>query len=391
VRAGSEPIAAAAVVAIALGLGLATAARAQPSASGAATLSFDKGRALMKEKKYAEACAAFEQSQKLDPQIGTLYNLGACYAQLGKIASAWTAYREVGQRDTNAGRKKEANRRAKELEPKLPKLLLAIAPAPPGLAVAMNGIDVTGLVGTETPVDPAEYKLKATAPGYAAWETTAKIGAEGKTFTIAIELRRPGAKEPIKPAPAKPAPAAETKPAASRPTPIVEPRPAPAKPAPAAETGPAPALAGSGSSSGGGSGQAGDLAERSPTSGRPGWPRRKQIALALGIGGAASLATGFVFGSLARGKWNDARALCGGDAICDDPATLAQGNALVDDARMRANLSTGLVLGGAVLLGAGAALWLTAPSPRPASDTALRIAPQLGPSHAGVMLGGRFR
>src|SRR5262249_43923611 len=37
---------------------------------------FDQGRELMEQGKTAEACAAFEQSMKLDPQRGTLYNLG---------------------------------------------------------------------------------------------------------------------------------------------------------------------------------------------------------------------------------------------------------------------------------------------------------------------------
>lgn len=350
-RAGTEPIAVA--VALAVGLGLPTAARAQPSPTAAATLQFDKGRALMKEKKYAEACAAFEQSQKLDPQIGTLYNLGGCYAELGKTASAWTAYREVGERDANAGRKKEALRRAKELEKRLSKLLLTIAAAPPGLAVTLNGADVTALVGAESPVDPAEYKLRATAPGFAPWQTTAKIAGEGKTTRIAIELARPAAREPVRPAP---------------------PEPPPHPPGGGEVRTPDAPLPGEGA----------HPAER-PAS------HRKQLAVGLGIAGAASLATGLVFGGLARSKWSDARALCGDDLVCDDPATLAQGNALADAARSRATLSTGLVLGGAALLGAGAVLWLTAPPARASADTAWRLHPELGPGGVALTLAGRFR
>jgi tetratricopeptide (TPR) repeat protein len=366
VRAGTDQAAAgvmsAAALAIALGLGAPAAAIAQPSAAAAATLQFDKGRTLMKEKKYAEACAAFEQSQKLDPQIGTLYNLGGCYAELGKIASAWNAYREVGQRDANPGRKKEANRRAKELEQRLPKLVLTIAsPPPPGLAVTMNGADVTPLLGAVSPVDPAEYKLKATAPGYAAWETTAKISDEGKTITIAIELRRPAAKEPIKPA---------TSPGSRS-----EPEP--------------------GTLAAGGEAREARTDEGPSAPGRPAPQRRKQLALVVGGAGAASLGAGLVFGTLARRKWDEAKALCGGDTVCEDPAVLARGNALVDDARGHARISTVLVGSGAILLGAGAVLWLTAPSHRAASDTAsdtaLRITPQLGPGLAAVTLGGTFR
>ena len=362
-RAGTEPVAVAAALAIALGIGLPTPASAQPSTSATAALQFDKGRTLMKEKKYAEACAAFEQSQKLDPQIGTLYNVGVCSAELGKVATAWAAYREVAERDANAARKKEAGRRAKELEKRLPKLRLTIATAPPGLAVTMNGADVTALVGADSPVDPAEYKLKATAPGFAAWETTVRITDEGKTVKLAIELLPPSTstKEPVKPAkPAKPAPPPEPPPPAEPPGGDEARKSEPSPP-------------------------------RTDDAPRPPGQGRKRIAVALGIGGAASLGTGLVFGSLARKKWDEARALCGDDRVCDDPATLAQGNALVDAARGRANLSTALVIGGAVLAGAGAVLWLTAPSSSAASDTAaIRIAPELGPGHAAVTLGGRF-
>ena len=361
-RAGTRSVAAIAVAAAAaIGLGLAAPAHAQPSASAAATLQFDRGRALMKEKKYAEACAAFEQSQKLDPQIGTLYNLASCWGQLGKIASAWNAYREVGQRDTNADRKKEANKRARELEKRLTKLVLKTPAAPPaGLVVTMNGVDVTALLGTDSPVDPAEYKLKATAPGFATWETTAKIADEGKTITIAIELQKPGPKpDPVR-TPVKPP---VTPPVADPPKP---------KPDPVAVAGP--------------TGDPDDVD-------RPAEPprsRRKTYAVIVGAGGLAALGTGLVFGNLARSKWAEAKELCGDDRICDSPATLERGNQLADTAERRARLSTVLVAGGAVLVGAGVVLWLTAPSGGTRTSTALHLAPQAGPGHAGVTLGGRF-
>lgn len=324
---------------LALAIALAAAAgtsHAQPSTSAAATLQFDKGRALMKDKKYAEACAAFEHSQKLDPQIGTLYNLADCYAQLGKIASAWTTFREVGQRDTKADRKKESNRRAKELEKRLPKLLLRPPASAPGLVVTMNGIDITPLVGTESPVDPAEYTLKATAPGLGTWEATTQVTDEGKTITLAIELHKAAPPE---------------RPVAT--APIVTERPP-------------------------------TRIEAAPRS------RRRTYAVIAGAGGLAALATGFVFGSMASGTWDDAKALCGDDLVCDDPATLAQGNRLVDDAQSQANLSTALVIGGAALVGVGAVLWLTAPSASARTRSALRITPQAGPGRAGLVLGGRF-
>src|SRR5258708_13477040 len=39
----------------------------------AAQALYDDGRKLMEKKKYAEACAKFEESQRLDPGVGTHY------------------------------------------------------------------------------------------------------------------------------------------------------------------------------------------------------------------------------------------------------------------------------------------------------------------------------
>ena len=116
-----------------------TASAFAQNPEAAATAEFDRGRALMKQHKYKEACAAFEHSQKLDPQNGTLFNLADCNSHVGKIATAWLAYRDLGTSDTNPGRRGEAVRRAAELEKRLPKLLVLVGSAPPGLAVTING------------------------------------------------------------------------------------------------------------------------------------------------------------------------------------------------------------------------------------------------------------
>src|SRR5262249_39756309 len=88
---------------------------------------FDQGRALMEQGKTAEACAAFEQSMKLDPQRGTLYNLGLCHEKLGKIATAWSELDELSRTDTNEARAKDAAKHAAALQPRLPRMHVSIA------------------------------------------------------------------------------------------------------------------------------------------------------------------------------------------------------------------------------------------------------------------------
>src|SRR4051812_10257047 len=87
---------------IALTLGPATlggigAARAQvsPEVRSASVALFDEARRLMADGKFAEACPKLEESQRMDPGIGILFNLGDCYEHLGRTASAWISFRDV--------------------------------------------------------------------------------------------------------------------------------------------------------------------------------------------------------------------------------------------------------------------------------------------------------
>jgi hypothetical protein len=329
------------------------AAYGQPqTTSAAATAQFDKGRSLFKAGKYADACAAFEQSQKLEAAFGTLYNLAGCYVKIGKLASAWVAYRDLAQRDSKGARKADSARRARELEPRLPRLVITIAgtapdrsdrssAVPPGLVVTMNGQDVTALLGVENPVDLGSYRIAARAPLFKDAETSVEIVAEGKTVTAAIELER-AARE------------------------VVAPPPVPAPVAPATKTNDAVKPAGE---------------EPAPSS------SRRMYGAITGGAGVALVATSLVFGSLASSKWSDVKKLCGDDATCE-PDQSAEGRRLSDAAHRDATIGTGLAIGGAVALGVGAYLWFTAPSR--ASRTALRLRPGAGTATAGLTLQGRF-
>ena len=114
-------------------------ATAQSSdAKAAAEALFQDARKLMAEGKYGEACAKLDASQRLDPGVGTLLNLGDCYDKNGQTASAWaqfieaaTAARKVG----DARREQAARGRATALEGKLAKLAISISAAAdvPGL------------------------------------------------------------------------------------------------------------------------------------------------------------------------------------------------------------------------------------------------------------------
>src|SRR5258706_9611233 len=67
------------------------------SASVQAQSLFDEGRALIKAGKVAEACTAFEGSQKLDPAVTTLLNLAECREQNRQLATAWGAFLDANR------------------------------------------------------------------------------------------------------------------------------------------------------------------------------------------------------------------------------------------------------------------------------------------------------
>src|SRR5262249_55501441 len=114
---------------------------------------------------------------------------------------------------------------------------------------------------------------------------------------------------------------------------------------------------------------------------------RRMYGAIVGGGGVALIATSLVFGTIARGKWNDVKKLCGDDATCE-PTQSAEGRKLSDAAHLDANIATGLAISGAVALGVGAYLWFTAPSSR--NRTALQLRPGAGPASLGLTVLGGF-
>src|SRR5436305_3826151 len=76
-------------------------ARAQPSGAQAETL-FRQGKDLMAKGKIAEACAAFDASQKLDPTISTLLNQAACREKNEQFATAWGLFLEAERQTRTA-------------------------------------------------------------------------------------------------------------------------------------------------------------------------------------------------------------------------------------------------------------------------------------------------
>jgi hypothetical protein len=169
-----------------------TGARAQSSTAQAETL-FRQGKDLMAHGRIAEACAAFDASQKLDPTIATLLNQASCREKNGQLASAWglflDAERQSRSASDDAGRQlhQVATDHAGKLEPRLSTLTITVASENRvrGLEILRNNEPVDpGAWNKALPVDGGTYKITARAPGNAEWSSSVTVSPERDAKTI---------------------------------------------------------------------------------------------------------------------------------------------------------------------------------------------------------------
>jgi hypothetical protein len=167
-------------------------ARADATADqrAAAQALFDDARKLMADKRYPEACPKLEESQRLDPGLGTLLNLAECQALTGRTASAWANFLEAAYQAKAAGQTKRegtARARAAALEAKLSKLTILAVTSGQKVEIKRDGVVVAAsLVGTAVPVDPGEHTVSATAPGKRPWETKITVRSEGHQVSVSV-------------------------------------------------------------------------------------------------------------------------------------------------------------------------------------------------------------
>jgi hypothetical protein len=147
-------------------------------------------RDLMDQKRYAEACPKFMEAQRLDPTLGTLLNLAMCHESDGKIATAWTEYREVAalaKKDGQEDRAAVAGKRAAKLEALVPKLRIDAPHGPAGLIVKRDGAQLgSGALGTAIVLDPGEHTIEAFALGHQPWAAKVNIAASSGENIVAV-------------------------------------------------------------------------------------------------------------------------------------------------------------------------------------------------------------
>lgn len=330
-------------------LGVPRTARAQPSASdrAAAETLFNQGLELLEKNRAADACPKLQESQRLDPGVGTLLYLADCYKQVGKTASAWGTFREAAYAASAAGQKDReevATKEAAALEAVLSKLVISVEkPDIPGLKVTRDGEEVgRALWEAPVPVDPGKSVLSAEAPGMLAWKQEIDIPAGAGSTNVRVPA--------LEPAPVAPTPPPA---AANAPTPAV-----------------VPILAAPPERGAGGGGVQRGL----------GW---------LGVGlGAAGLVGGGVLGIVAKANYESSRDGC----RREDNESLCNANAIDkgEGARKMATAATVTAGVGAALLVGGIVMIVVAPSSHSASGPKVTLTARGGPGQGRLALEGTW-
>ena len=331
-------------IAIAIALAAPAPAAAQDRSDRVATAQalYERAAELIRAGQWAEACPKLEESQRLDPAMGTQFYLASCHESTGRITSAWSLFLEVAAAAKAAGntaRERTARARAADLEPRLPRLTVIVpdeVAAVAGLEVIRDGAAQKPVVwGTPVPVEVGAHLIRVTAPAKQAWERRVVLAERAReVVTVPVLADATGA---------PPSPVV-TPPVVTPPviTPPVVPPP--------------------------------------PRSTRLSTPRVLALT-AFGVG-VAGVVTGSVLGVMAGSTWSGVDAACPKHTGCSKQAH--------DDSKRALSLATGSTIafiGGGVALGTAVALWLI-PGPRPTS--ALHLTPVAGSGVTGLIAGGSW-
>lgn len=307
----------------------------------AADALFREGRALVKQGNFAEGCAKLEGSNNLDPAPGTLLALADCFEKGGRLASAWATWNDavvLAKQRNDKRRQEAAEKRAKELEPKLPKLQINVPSESivDGLVVKRNEKVVeTSIFGSAIPVDPGSQAIVASAPGREPWSTSVDVKAEPGVTNVSIPVLEKVPEPPKVEVP-------KEKP---------QPKPQPVVPA------------------------------------QPKSNAQRAVGIALTTVGIVGVVGGGVAGGLTFLNVDKAQGQCRGD---NPPRCSQEGLDAYDTADLTATISNISLGAGGAFLVTGIIVWATAPARKIEEKAALHVNPWVGPGTAGTLLSGEF-
>jgi hypothetical protein len=316
---------------------------------------FKQGKKLMGEKKFGEACPAFEESMKLDPGIGTELNIAKCYEDWGRIGKALLAYQAAEKMAIEAkdNRVPKIHEFVEALDSQAPRLTIKLPKdaSADGVVCKLDN-DVVTTFGTALIVDPGPHTIEWTVDG-------------GPKKQKIVPVERGGDSEVS----------------------IDVPKERVAKQPPGGGDTKKPPPGGGDKKPGGGDTKIGEV-DAPPAPGR----NMRIGGIVLGGAGAIAIGVSSIMTLSARGQYNDALSqhCMNAKDMCDP-----MGLELTHDARSTANTATVIFIVGVAAVGGGVALYLMAPhgaaaSGESAEEARRYIVPNVSKEGAGVVFGGRF-
>jgi len=154
---------------------------------------FQRAKAAMLKKNYAQACPWFAESYGLAGGGGTLQNLAICYEEEGKLAFAYNRFIELRLTSLKAGnhpeRVKLAEEHIEKLKPRLSRLRVRVADQDKavGAKVTVDG-DAFGEASWDAGivVNRGAHVVRVTAPGKKAREVAKSVPDEGTLVTVDV-------------------------------------------------------------------------------------------------------------------------------------------------------------------------------------------------------------
>ena len=181
-----------------------------PSDRERASALFVSARQHMADGDFLAASVEFSESENLDPQVGTAFNLAYCYERMGRTATAWSMWVEAAAAAAAKGqhaRKEAALSRASALQANLLHATITVTPQAARdlvrLAIDRSPLPRTAW-GLPVSMDPGRHELQATADGYQTWSHEFVVAPGVEPNLVVPEL------EPIVPARRAPLPLSHT-------------------------------------------------------------------------------------------------------------------------------------------------------------------------------------
>jgi hypothetical protein len=310
---------------------------------------FREGVKLYQRGEIKTACERFDQSYKLDPAPGTLFNLAGCHENDGHLWQARQEYRELADRATTAGKSDKAElarSRLVAVEARLPRIQLVFPAASNVASITVDGAPLDSAFWTlSVLVDAGSHTIELSAPGKVAVTRTVTTPTTATTVPVDVPVLVDEASAPAPPSASVAAP-----PTAAVVSPSATPPPGPA---------PVP-----------------------PTS------SRRTVGLVVGGAGVVGLGVGATFGLLALSQRSDASSACGASTrVCPTSAQATAAENRLGDARSSADVSTIAFVAGAAAVGIGAYLFLSAPSVA-RSPSGFVVVPALAAGGGGLAIAG---